>query len=237
MSCNWNENNGLSLKIQKPIVYTNVSTILQLETAQFVNWLMINILWSEISAKFRLLSINNRFCHFKRKGYCSHFSCHGNGIWRKVKSYWRILLTCKISNRSNLKLSWYTFIFPLFFSCADMMSYWCSFKRKCIWGLKSGKWWRSCLWLWISISQVMVHSFGFSMLFHLSLTCIDPGIPFKKSIIFVFRFLIIILRIQNLILKKDMFRKAYKQNFKRSVFSDFSSWCKVCSLPVKNRLL
>ena len=39
----------------------------QLETTQFVNWLAINVLWSEISAKFSLLSINNRFCHFKEK--------------------------------------------------------------------------------------------------------------------------------------------------------------------------
>ena len=28
---------------------------------------MIDILWGEISAQYRLLLINNRFCHFKQK--------------------------------------------------------------------------------------------------------------------------------------------------------------------------
>ena len=56
-----------------------------------------------------------------------------------IHSCWRILLTCKISNRSNLKLSWYyTFIFPLFFSCSTMTSYWCSFKWNEAWNQENG---------------------------------------------------------------------------------------------------
>ena len=59
---NWNKNNGQLLKRQKPIVYTNVLTIFQLETTQFISYnLYIFILWSEVSAKYCLLSINNRF--------------------------------------------------------------------------------------------------------------------------------------------------------------------------------
>ena len=45
---------------------------------------MINITCSEISAKFLLLSINNRFCHFKQKGYYSHFSSHRNFLKSEI---------------------------------------------------------------------------------------------------------------------------------------------------------
>ena len=44
--------------------------------------LTINILLGEIGVKFRLLSINKRFCDFKHT-YCFHFSCHGNGFEEK----------------------------------------------------------------------------------------------------------------------------------------------------------
>ena len=45
MRCHGNyiENNALLLKRQKPIVYTNVSTILQLETTQFVRLIFYKV--------------------------------------------------------------------------------------------------------------------------------------------------------------------------------------------------
>ena len=45
------------------IVYTNVMTIFQLETTQFISEVIIDILL----VKSGLLSINNRFYHFKQK--------------------------------------------------------------------------------------------------------------------------------------------------------------------------
>ena len=98
--------------------------------------------WSEISAKYRLLSIDNRFCHFKQKALVLVLVFLATEFRRKIKSCGRILLICKVSNRSDQQLS---------FSLCFSVQLWRSFTQKR--GLKSRKWRRLCLWLWASISQ------------------------------------------------------------------------------------
>ena len=71
--------------------------------------------WSEISAKYRLLSIDNRFCHFKQKAIVLVLVFLATEFRRKMKSCGRILLICKVSNRSDQQLS-----FSLCFSGAAM---------------------------------------------------------------------------------------------------------------------
>ena len=155
----------------------------KLEAAQFTSLLKLtDILWSEISAKYRLLSINNRFCNLKQKVIVIILVVMATEFEEKWNLTEELYWPAKFQTNRTINFPYIKF---LLFHCFLVVQHlWrhtgSHFSEDEVWNQR-----RPCLWLRASISQepvgvwrsLMAHSFGYFMLFHLSTTCTKLRIP------------------------------------------------------------